>query len=118
MERNFRVKVENLNVNPEFSAEKEEQEGIECEGYLLVAFKESSEEDMSISTAANHVSIEMITDWLNKSDDQLKYLILQAALIAYGNIQARRLYEEEQIMKAKRNIFEMMGQRNPMEDDN
>jgi hypothetical protein len=117
MERNYRVKVENLDVNPEFSAEKEEQEGIECEGYLLVAFKESSKEDMSISTAANHVSIEMITDWLKSSDDQLKYLILQAALIAYGNIQARRLYEEQHKKNMMRDIFGMIGQRTPMEDN-
>ena len=45
MERNYRVKVENLDVNPEFGVDKEEQEGIECEGYMLVAFKENNEEN-------------------------------------------------------------------------
>lgn len=117
MERNYRVKVENLDVNPEFGADKEEQEGIECEGYMLVAFKENSEEDMKMATAGHHITIEQIADWLECSDDQMKYMILQAALIAYGNIQARRLYEEQQKMKAMRSIFGMMGQRTPMEDD-
>ena len=68
-------------------------------------------------TSAHHVTIEQIADWLETSDDHMKYMILQAALIAYGNIQARRLYEEQQIMKARRNIFEMMGKHTPMEDD-
>ena len=99
MKRNYRVKAENLDVNPEFGVDKEEQEGIECDGYMLVTFKENNEENMSMSTSVHNVTIEQIADWLKTSDDQMKYVILQAALIAYGNIQARRLYEEQQKRK-------------------
>lgn len=117
MKRNYRVKVENLDVNPEFGVDKEEQEGIECEGYMLVTFKENNEETMSMSTSAHHVTIKQIADWLETSDNQMKYMILQAALIAYGNIQARRLYEERQKKNMMRDIFGMIGKCTPMEDD-
>lgn len=93
---NYRVKVENVDINPEFGADKDLQEGIECEGFMLIAFRdlENTAEKLDVASAIYRLSVRHIVDFLKYNKAEVGSDILQAASIAEGYLQAKRIYEE------------------------
>ena len=113
----YRVKAEYLGGNPDFNLDKDEQKGIECEGYLLATFTKEDDKNTKVGSAIHNLTIEQIAKWLERSDDEMKYDILEAALIAYGHIQARRLHTENLKRNMMCDLFEGIKPRLHEEDD-
>ena len=114
---NYRVKIENVDVNPEYGVEKEEQEGIDCNGFLLIAFGEETKECQNVTCSIHGVTVAKIADFLEKSDDDAKYVVLEAAAMAEGYRKAEAIYREQSAKRSMGRLEQIFGGGLEDEDD-
>lgn len=78
-------------TNPEFAPDKEEQEGIECDGYLVLGFVD----DGLNYVAMSGISTKNLTDAMKDNiGDEVIAMMRQAFAVAEGYIRAYEIYGE------------------------
>lgn len=100
MENRFIVKVNS--TNPEFTPEDDMRTGVECRGYLVLAF--DSEGDLSVSDISHISILELAQAFAN--DSNVGCIIRQATAIAEGMIKARGIKEDHEKDEIKKRLFE------------
>lgn len=91
--------------NPEFAPDKEDQDGIECSGYLLMTFADDELKSVHLSG----VSTANLTDAIrDNSMDEVISILRQASAVAEGYIKAAEIFGEmkrESKLQMLKNIF-------------
>jgi len=93
-------------TNPEFAPDKEEQEGFECDGYLLLTF---TDEELHY-IAMSGISTRNLTDAVKDNiGDEVIAIMRQAFAVAEGYIRASEIFaaaKRDKKIDLLRKIFE------------
>jgi hypothetical protein len=99
----YRIKSESL--HPEFDVPEELKNGVEANGYMIVAFDEN---DNPLIHALSGVSIMDLAKWLDAYDEASASAIVEAFMIAEGLKNARNHSDECERKKFSRAAFRRM----------
>jgi hypothetical protein len=99
----YRIKVESL--HPEYDVPEELKDGVEANGYMIVAFDEN---DNPLIHTLNGVSIMDLAKWLDVYGESSASDIVEAFMIAEGFKNARKHQDECERKKYSRKAFRRM----------
>ena len=94
----------------EHAPEGELTEGIECDGYVVLGFKD---EKLAFETISG-ISIHMLKEYLVRNES-VPSIIMQAAQIAEGYLKARETHKRHETKKSISSIAELL--RSNLKDD-
>ena len=103
MENKYMVRVESS--NPDFQTDKDMQNGIEADGYLLVLF---DKEGNPIVEALNAVSTFSIARYLAADAGRVSNILRQAGAIADGLLEAREIEKKSRREKVAMDLAEIL----------
>ena len=101
-------------ANPEFAPDRKQQEGIECDGYVLMCFVNEKLSSLHI----DGISTKHIADAIrNKKDTEGISIIRQACAVAEGHIRAMEIFNEQQSETAMEKLKDIFAGIDYEEDD-